>query len=64
MKRGGARWTLAGAEAVLRLCALRASGDFDGYWQVHLREEQRRNHAIHYADSTIPNPVQTLQRVK
>jgi hypothetical protein len=64
MERGGARWTLAGAEAVLRLRALRASGDFHAYWQVHLREEQRRNHAVHYADSTIPNPVQTLQRVK
>jgi hypothetical protein len=31
---------------------------------VHLREEQRRNHAVHYADATIPNPVQTLRRVK
>jgi len=64
MERGGARWTLAGAEAVLRLRALRASGDFDAYWQVHLREEQRRNHAVHYADAVIPNPVQTLRRVK
>jgi hypothetical protein len=64
MERGGARWTLAGAEAILRLRALRASGDFDAYWLVHLREEQRRNHAVHYADATIPNPVQTLRRVK
>lgn len=64
MERGGARWTLAGAEAVLRLRALRTSGDFDAYWQIHLREEQRRNHAVHYADATIPNPVQTLRRVK
>jgi hypothetical protein len=64
MERGGARWTLAGAEAVLRLRALRASGDFDAYWQIHLREEQRRNHVVHYADATIPDPVQTLRRVK
>lgn len=32
MDRGGARWTLTGAEAVLRLRALRASGDFEAYW--------------------------------
>ena len=51
MERGGARWTLAGSEVVLRLRALRANGDFDAYWQVHLREEQRRNHAVHYADA-------------
>jgi hypothetical protein len=55
---------LRGAEALLRLRALRASGDFDAYWHVHLREEQRRNHAVHYADATIPHPLQTLRRVK
>jgi hypothetical protein len=64
MERGSARWTLAGAEAVLRLRALRASGDFDDYWRVQLREEQRRKHAVHYADGAIPNPVHTLRRVK
>jgi len=31
----GARWSLNGAEAVLRLRALRASGDFDAYWPFH-----------------------------
>jgi hypothetical protein len=30
--RTGARWSLAGAEAVLRRRALRTSGDFDDYW--------------------------------
>jgi hypothetical protein len=64
MDRGGARWTLQGAEAVLRLRALRASGDFDAYWQVHLREELRRNHAERYADACLPNPVRPLRRVK
>ena len=28
----GARWRLTGAEAVLRLRALRSSNDFDAYW--------------------------------
>lgn len=64
MDRGGARWTLKGAEAVLRLRALRASGDFDAYWAFHLREELRRNHADRYVDGRLPNPVQPLRRVK
>jgi hypothetical protein len=64
MDRGRARWTLTGAEAVLRLRALRASGDFDAYWQLHLREELRRNHAERYAGSSPPDPLQPLRRVK
>jgi len=31
----GARWSLTGAEAVLRLRALRSSHDFDKYWTFH-----------------------------
>ena len=53
----GARWTLAGSEAVLRLRALRASGGSYAYWQVHLREELRRNHAERYAGSSPPDPL-------
>jgi len=41
----GARWSLEGAEAVLRLRALRASGDFDDYMAFHRRQERRRNYA-------------------
>ena len=64
MDRGGARWTLTGAEAVLRLRALRASGHFDDYWQFHLREEKRRNHDVRYAGSSPPDPVRPLRRIK
>jgi hypothetical protein len=64
MDRGGARWTLDGAEAVLRLRALRASGDFDAYWTFHLREELRRHHVEHYADGRPPDPMRPLRRVK
>ena len=42
----GARWGLAGAEAVLRLRALRASDDFDAYWEFHEQQEYERHHAI------------------
>ena len=40
----GARWRLDRAEAVLRIRALRASHDFDQYWQFHKRQEFKRNH--------------------
>lgn len=52
----GARWSLAGAEAVLRLRALRSSGDFDEYWRFHERQEYERNHAARYADAK-PVPI-------
>ena len=54
MELTGARWRLAGAEAVLKLRALRASGDFDAYWEFHEAREYERNHAQHYADRTPP----------
>ena len=40
----GARWSLDGAEAVLRLRSLRASGDFEEYIAFHHRQERQRNH--------------------
>ena len=57
MDRTGARWSLDGAEAVLRLRALRTSGDFDNYWHYHLTQEQQRNHAENYIDGRIPDPL-------
>ncbi len=39
MELTGARWRLVGAEAVLKLRALRASGDFDAYWDFHEARE-------------------------
>jgi hypothetical protein len=40
----GARWGLEGGEAVLRLRAIRYSGDWDEYWRFHERQELLRNH--------------------
>ena len=45
----GARWGLPGAEAVLRLRSLHASGDLHQYWECHREREFARNHASHYA---------------
>jgi hypothetical protein len=50
----GARWGLAGAEAVLRLRSLRSSGDFDEYWEFHLKAEQQRNHVARYSAQGKP----------
>lgn len=53
----GARWSLKGAEAVLRLRALRSSGDFDEYWRFHERAEYERHHAARYANRHVPATV-------
>ncbi len=54
----GASWGLAGAEAVLKLRALLASGDFDAYWEFHERQELARNHRSRYAGGKLPDLVQ------
>ena len=54
MELTGARWGLNGAEAVLKLRALRASGDFDEYWTFHEARERELNHASRYADGAVP----------
>jgi hypothetical protein len=68
MDRTGARWSLTGAEAVLRLRAVRASGDFDAYWEFHLARDKERNHTVRYAEGAIPDPLPApkprLRRVK
>lgn len=50
----GARWSVAGAEAVLKLRAVRANDDFDAYWRYHLERERQRVHQHRYANDTIP----------
>jgi hypothetical protein len=47
----GARWGLAGAEAILKLRALISNGDFDQYWTFHLRQEHQRIHQARYRDT-------------
>src|SRR5580704_6159352 len=44
----GARWGLTTAEAILKLRALHANGDFDEYWAYHLHREHQRNHQTSY----------------
>ncbi len=50
----GARWSVSGAEAVLKLRAVRANGDFDDYWRFHLDHERQRVHNSRYDRGIIP----------
>jgi hypothetical protein len=50
----GARWSVDGAEAVLRLRALRSSGDFEAYWAYHEAHDYRRNHLARYKNGILP----------
>jgi hypothetical protein len=58
----GARWGLDSAEAVLRLRALRASGDFEAYWAFHEQREYERNHVARYADGQVPQLLGLVQK--
>jgi hypothetical protein len=65
MEITGATWKLNGAEAVLRLRSLLASGDFDEYWAFHEQQEHRRNHLSKYPNERIPEshkPEETRRR--
>ena len=44
MERTGARWRLHGAEAILKMRALKTNDDFDQYWAFHQQQEQERNY--------------------
>ncbi len=49
----GARWGLQGAEAVLRLRSLRASGDLDDYMDYHFGRELHRVHLSRFAEDEL-----------
>jgi hypothetical protein len=59
MEVTGARWSMKGAEAVLRLRALRSSHDFEEYWAFHEAQEYERNHRALYADGVVPPTVKS-----
>lgn len=44
----GARWSLEGAEPVLKLRDLLAYDDFQDCWTFHLAQEHKRNHQSRY----------------
>jgi hypothetical protein len=46
-----ARWGLPGAQAMLWLRAIAASGDTSAYWDWHIQQERQRNHLSRYQDT-------------
>lgn len=50
----GARWSLKGAEAVLKLRAVCSNSDFEEYWRFHLNKERQRVHESRYQGGVIP----------
>ena len=44
----GARWGLPGAQAILWMRAINASGDLGAYWDYHIQQEHQRNHLSRY----------------
>lgn len=57
----GAIWSVARAEAVLKLRALLGNGDFDAYWPHHERAEHERNHRARYGGDP-PTPIRPTHR--
>jgi hypothetical protein len=56
----GARWSLHGAEAILRLRSLRASGDLDAYWAFHLDAEHQRHHRARLCPAPARPPLRLI----
>jgi hypothetical protein len=53
LDRTGARWSVEGAEAVLKLRAIISNGHWDQYWTYHLTQEHQRVHQSRYANNQI-----------
>ena len=49
----GARWSLEGAEALLKLRSLKISGDFRDYWKFYENNQYNRNYTVLYQDPSI-----------
>ena len=54
----GARWGLAGAEAVLKLRSILKSQDLDEYWNYHIDQEYQRNHIAKFYN--LPKILQSI----
>jgi len=52
----GARWGLPGAQAILSLRAINASGSTATYWDYHLQQEHHRNHTQPLPGHQHPHP--------
>jgi len=53
MEITGARWSLKGAEAILKLRSVKISDDFSVYWKFYEQQEYIRNHKTLYQNPSI-----------
>jgi len=53
MELTGARWGLKGAEAVLKLRAIKVSGDFTAYWNFYEQQQYERIYKNCYQDPSV-----------
>jgi len=61
MEGAGMRWTIAGAQAVLKLRAVYLNGDWDAFWHFHMhREAQRRFGGCRWAPLSAPQPEKAV----
>ena len=56
MEITGARWSLEGAEAVLKVRAIKVSGDFEQYWEFYERTQFEKNYGILYQHPEMVRP--------
>jgi len=49
----GARWSLKGAEAVLKLRAVKISDDFSDYWTFYEQQQYLKNHKTLYQNPSV-----------
>jgi hypothetical protein len=53
MEITGARWSLDGAEALLKLRAVKISGDFSAYWKYYEHQQYIRNYSSLYQNPAV-----------
>jgi hypothetical protein len=46
MEGSGMRWTVPGAEAVLKIRAVHLNGDWDSFWQFHMKQAAARRYSV------------------
>lgn len=49
----GARWSLKGGEAVLKLRAVKISDDFSAYWKFYEQQQYIRNNQTLYQNPSV-----------
>ncbi len=53
MEQCGMRWTIAGAEAILRMRSIQINGMASDYWQYHIAQEKRRLYGNSIESDTV-----------